>query len=494
LCFVLFPARGIAQDLPVPAEPDLAEALRVVKDAFGAEYSSAKTNAQKQKLARKMLDTVAETKAPVSRFALLQVARDIATQGCDGQTAFLAIDEMGKTFRIDVVRMKTSVLYSLAKKTRLPADRKSIAEQALALADIAVGRDDFELSGKLATVALSEAKKLREAGYLKAVASRVDEIEEIGEAYAEVRTASEELEADPTDPEANLAVGKYRCLVKGDWENGLPMLALGSDADLKRLATKELRRPTDAAEHVELADGWWDLSQQQEGRLRHRFQERAAYWYAAAVAQLAGLDKARAVNRIRMVSAHGEPEIVNLLSLVDPTKHALRGKWQRHNGGLRCDGGGVCLIEFPYSPSFEYDFRITFTRVRGDDTVAMLCSAAGRQFSWYIACYQNRISVFRRIDGHGDERGVENNPTCRTSTAWIVNGRRYVWTVKVRADKVQAWQGHQLISEWKTDYSDMGPLPQWKATRSDMLGLGVLDATVFHSIEVVNVSGRGRKL
>jgi hypothetical protein len=34
------------------------------------------------------------------------------------------------------------------------------------------------------------------------------------------------LERDATNADANLAAGRYRCLVKGDWGNGLPMLAL----------------------------------------------------------------------------------------------------------------------------------------------------------------------------------------------------------------------------------------------------------------------------
>ena len=56
----------------------------------------------------------------------------------------------------------------------------------------------------------------------------------------EYRDALVVLENDPTNPAANLAAGRHLCLVQGDWDRGLPMLALGSDAELKAAATKDL--------------------------------------------------------------------------------------------------------------------------------------------------------------------------------------------------------------------------------------------------------------
>ena len=40
-------------------------------------------------------------------------------------------------------------------------------------------------------------------------------------------------------PPANLTVGKYYCFQKGDWEKGLPMLALGQDETLKALPPRK---------------------------------------------------------------------------------------------------------------------------------------------------------------------------------------------------------------------------------------------------------------
>ncbi len=307
LVFTVLVASSVmgAEKLPVPPDEALSATLAVIKEVHGEEHANAKTNEQLQALAKKLFFEASKSAESVERYALLQVARDIAAQGCHGQTAFQIIDEMDRGFQVDVVRMKASVLYSLTKKARLPADRKSIAEQALVLANQAVASDDFELAEKLVGMALSEARKVRDTSFVKQVASRNDEIKEFRKRFAQVKEAKEKLEEDPTDPEANLAVGRYRCLVKGDWENGLPMLALGSDGVLKELAMKELGEAAKPEEQAELGDRWWELSEGEEGMEREQVRARAVFWYQKALPKLEGLAKAKVIRRLEVFS---EPE------------------------------------------------------------------------------------------------------------------------------------------------------------------------------------------
>lgn len=49
-----------------------------------------------------------------------------------------------------------------------------------------------------------------------------------------------QLEKSPDDAEASLQVGRHLCLVKGDWDAGLPLLAKGKDKSLADLAQSEL--------------------------------------------------------------------------------------------------------------------------------------------------------------------------------------------------------------------------------------------------------------
>ena len=52
-------------------------------------------------------------------------------------------------------------------------------------------------------------------------------------AFGRVEQMIERLNADPDDPQANLDAGHYYCLVKGQWEKGLPMLLRADDAALR---------------------------------------------------------------------------------------------------------------------------------------------------------------------------------------------------------------------------------------------------------------------
>jgi hypothetical protein len=172
----------------------------------------------------------------------------------------------------------------------------------MALVHLAVARDDYDTAINLVEMAVNEARKARDTEHLKHVVGRSKEVEELSKAFREVKRAADKLEEDPTDPDANLAVGRYRCLVKGDWDNGLPMLALGSDAVLKDLAVTELGVVATEEQQAELADRWWELAKKEEGRHQRLIREHAASWYQNAIAGLKGLSKSRAESRIRVAT------------------------------------------------------------------------------------------------------------------------------------------------------------------------------------------------
>ncbi len=106
------------------------------------------------------------------------------------------------------------------------------------------------------------------------------------------------LQADPVDPEANLVLGKYLCLVKGDWDKGIPVLALGADPKLKALAVKELRGVSLHAAQAELGDGWFDLAANESATPRKQLLRRAGHWYRQALPGLAGLRRTKVEQRL----------------------------------------------------------------------------------------------------------------------------------------------------------------------------------------------------
>lgn len=138
---------------------ELSTAGDTPRDNAGPWQGSFQKSA-KQALAKKLIGEANEIQDdPAKRFMLLRVAKDMAAQASDGQTAFQAIDATAATFPVDANTMKMAVLTKLASAAREPAQHKSIAEQASGLVNQAVGQDQFMVANRLGRLALAEAKK-----------------------------------------------------------------------------------------------------------------------------------------------------------------------------------------------------------------------------------------------------------------------------------------------------------------------------------------------
>jgi len=300
-------AQNAPARLPVPTEAAQSEALNIIREVYKADYEKAKTTDEKRAMARKMVERAAETKSDAaSQYVLLRTARDIATQIGDAETAFAAIDEMGRAFQVDGLPMKLAVLSKGAAMARLPAEHKAVAEWAMALVEEAVAADQYDLAAQVAQLALGAARKANDAAVLKEVRVRAQDVEDAAAAFPAVAAAAKILDEKPLDAQANVVVGKHECLVKGRWERGVPMLALGNDAAFTPLARQELADPKVAAAQVKLGDGWWDLAEKHEGNARRQLQGRAAHWYRQAVGSLTGFIKDKVQKRLEE-AAGGSP-------------------------------------------------------------------------------------------------------------------------------------------------------------------------------------------
>jgi hypothetical protein len=287
------------QRQPVPSDAAQAAALKIVKEIYGAGYAKADTLAAKQELAKKLLEQAKGTKDDLpGQFVLLKLARDIATQGLDGLTAFQAVDLLAETFEIDPVEMKAAVLNHGAAHAKLAVDHEHLMDAAWMLVDAAVTEDNYAVARQLCELTAAEAEAAKRTSMRDLATTRAAEVENVlAVLYDKAQNASGRLKADAIDAEANTAVGKYLCFVKGDWEKGLLMLALGNDANLRELAQSELSELSSRPPE-QLGDDWWDRSEKESGFMKCRAQARAAYWYRQALPRLTGLAKVRVQKRV----------------------------------------------------------------------------------------------------------------------------------------------------------------------------------------------------
>ncbi|MFA7006429.1 MAG: hypothetical protein WC429_20475 [Verrucomicrobiia bacterium] len=181
---------------------------------------------------------------------------------------------------------------------------------------------------------------------------------------------------------------------------------------------------------------------------------------------------------------------INLLPVIDPQKDAVAGTWTFQNGELAVGNTPFARLEIPYEPPEEYDFRITFTRLAGQEGVTQILTKSGSPFAWCVGFDSNTIGAFGMINGRMG--GSPDNPTRVRRDAWIENKRLYTMVVAVRNDGLKAFLNDELITQWKTDYSDMGIYSNWQLRNPKRLGVAASRSeTLFHRIEVREVTGKG---
>jgi hypothetical protein len=315
----------VADDrLPIPDKAAQKEAVDLVKEVFGKEIKAAQTPDQKLALTKKLLEQSSGTNdGPSVRYAMLQIALDIAP---DASVAINIVDEIAKHFQIDSLNEKASTVWQMSKKARTSSQHVSVAETAMILMEDAARRDNYVHAIKLSDIALKAAEKAKDFRLVNTVRKKATEVSSNKGLYDSVQAMLATLEANPTDPKANGVVGKYRCFIRGDWQDGLPMLALSNNDELRELAASELKLPEQSTEQVMLADGWYLQAERANGETKNRMSRRAAHWYQMALRSqpiLSGLVKTKVEKRIRDLSDFGK---------VDPPQKKEEGPFAHFAG------------------------------------------------------------------------------------------------------------------------------------------------------------------
>ncbi|MCU0880696.1 MAG: SUMF1/EgtB/PvdO family nonheme iron enzyme, partial [Pirellulaceae bacterium] len=219
---------------------------------------------------------------------LLKIARDVAAGTGDAVTALQAVERLLEQFDEPAAELIGDTLLTAARQATTSAQHKAVAEAALSIAAKLSDADQYETALRLCEAARSSAQRAKLFPLAKELTARIEETKRQQLLSEDYRKALNVLENKPTDPAANLAAGRHLCFVKGNWERGVPMLALGSDTALKAAAIKDLRGADSADEQAATGDAWWDLAEAKQGEERDVVRLRAGFWYRQAEPKLAG--------------------------------------------------------------------------------------------------------------------------------------------------------------------------------------------------------------
>jgi hypothetical protein len=473
---------------PAPTGPVLAEAEKEIRSIF-KDDSPRKTGAEQVALARKMLKAGEETKDNAAlQFAALREAQDLAAAAGDLGTALAAIARLDERFEVDVPELKASAVKAAAR-TRDPEDAERVFAAGMDVMG-QLGREEaYDAALKLASPLEDLARRLRNPDHVKTVQDLARDLRAQQIDWNRVRPHFAKLKDNPEDAEACLAAGRYLAAIKGDWTAALPLLAKGSHAGLQSAAAKDLAKPADAAALAELGDLWAAQADKETGACKAAWLERARSHYEQALPKLAGLAKARVEKRIESLSAApGSATGVNLLALVVPARHVVAGTWKADGRALTSDAGACSRIMLPYEVPDEYDFRVDFTRLSGESTVALILTKGGRDFVVETG-WPTGQTGFAYVDG----KHIDANPT--GTKCPVTNGRRTSYVVQVRNAGLKLFVDGRPVIAFRTDYKNVTPHASWALPDKKCLGIGsYASPTTFHAAELIEVSGRGRPL
>lgn len=291
---------------PVPEGDEVEAISKVVQDVYGEDISKAKTPSDAEVVSRKMMAAASDSK-PAAKFVLLTTARDFAASAGSPDVCLEAVDKLAEVFDVDGLAMKTEALAKAGMKgPATAAEHVALIDATDNVIQQALIADRYDSAQTLASLACRWARRARDRDLVKRADDRAKEVRQAQAAHMRVRTAISDLAERPGDPSASLAVGKYLCFVKRQWEHGLALLKAGTDPTLKSLATKELAGLRSPKEMMDLADGWWDCAETQAGIEQSNIQSHAATLYRRAMPDLTGLMRAKAEKRVAEAGATQE--------------------------------------------------------------------------------------------------------------------------------------------------------------------------------------------
>ncbi|MFO0966584.1 MAG: WD40 repeat domain-containing protein [Gemmataceae bacterium] len=363
----LLSAQAPAQDAakrPIPSPSDQARAMQLIDELFKEDLARLKKEPEfAAALALRFLEEGRETRDyPAGRYALLSDARRLAASAGDGATALAAIEELAQSFVLPpraALEMKIAALKDASKGATTPPGYQALIDTSLVLLEDAIAADDYTAAKGLLDAAGGAARKLRNVPLVSALRKREQEVADMEKRFARWKPFAAALEKDPADPAANLEMGKYQALVKGDWERGLPLLARCKEGPFAEAAKLDLADPRSGEKQKEVAALWLKLSDGLDESMRFHALLRGYQWYLQALGDLDGSERKNV-----------EKTLTKILKLLPPEYQVgeITGQVRK------CEG----LVGPMYAVSFSPDGR-KLAAAGADGAVHVFDSRTGKE-------------------------------------------------------------------------------------------------------------------
>lgn len=342
------PAVGITNPEPRTLRPERlqppardAQDILVVRINERFHPDQAVAPAAKTRLAKDLLDAADRVpRKPDERFVLLRTAAELSCDGGDVALMMQTIDQLAADYDVPEPDVHAHMLKRLLGDGKKPERVMAFLRNCDAVIRRAMAVDKLDLAVEIADLAGGFCDRpVGSVEFRKEIQERQARVRRIGEQFQQYQAALARLAAVPDDADAHATAGRWLCLVKGNWEAGLPHLNQGSEPRLKRLAERELSA-ADANPDVlvALGDGWCEMAQSAEAYEQLPILRRADDCYRRAAEALSGSARAEVDRRREAIGqelARLAPAEVQPTGLPDAAKPSPAAAEESESGDLQ---------------------------------------------------------------------------------------------------------------------------------------------------------------
>jgi hypothetical protein len=246
--------------------------------------------------------------------------------------------------RADAINQKLVDLRKAVGAAASPERVRELLTQVLALVDEALAADEYTAAIKSSAFAVETAAALDNEHISGVCARRKEEVAAIAKEAKKLTRQMEKLEKSPDDRVANFEVGRFRCVVRGDWERGLPLVAKGSNAQWAATAKRDLDSPAGADDQIAAGDEWGRLAAAEKSPRKSMIAERAVFWYRQVLKGSSAGDK-----RMQAVKALERLPILYVTDLDETEKTKVYDIINRY--GVHGEGRPISVNGFKYPNS-----------------------------------------------------------------------------------------------------------------------------------------------
>src|SRR5580698_3342798 len=208
----------------LPSEEDRKKATAAVKDVYADDIAKAKTSLQKAWLAAKVREAASSEKGTVSRWAMLDLARDLAAQAGDARQ----VNEIVSDLNGDYGNVSQAFAASGEKLAKSGLATYVMVDVLLICVDAAIEIDDYPAAVRTAEKAMVVANRVRDnraAKYFLFARKRAVDLDK-------------KFAAAKDDPDM---LARFYFFDKQDMRAGIPLLAKVKDTKLTDVAQKDMK-------------------------------------------------------------------------------------------------------------------------------------------------------------------------------------------------------------------------------------------------------------